>query len=51
VLYGFGAAGADGAARALEILKGGIDNELGQLGVPSLDRLSPAILRRADALR
>ena len=50
VLYGLGAAGSAGAARALEILKGEIDNELGQLGVPSLDKLSPDILVRADAL-
>lgn len=50
ILYGLGAAGCAGAARALDILKGEIDNELGQVGVPSLDKLSRDVLIRADEL-
>lgn len=50
ILYGLGAAGGAGAARALEILKGEIDNELGQVGVPALDKLSRDVLIRAEEL-
>lgn len=49
-LYGLCAYGAAGVARALAILKGEMENELGNLGVPDLDRLSPEVMIRADAL-
>lgn len=49
-LYGLCAGGADGVARALAILKSETMNELGQLGVPSLDALDSSVLVRRDAL-
>ena len=49
-LYGLCAGGADGVARALTILKAETLNELGQLGVPSLDALDASVLVRRDAL-
>lgn len=49
-LYGLCAGGADGVARALAILHDEMFNDLGQLGVPSLDVLTADILARADAL-
>lgn len=49
-LYGLCAGGADGVARALAILKDETMNELGQLGVPSLDALGPDVLIRRGAL-
>jgi (S)-mandelate dehydrogenase len=44
-LYGLCAAGADGVARALDVLRDQAMNELGQLGVPSLDRLDTNVMR------
>jgi (S)-mandelate dehydrogenase len=49
-LYGLCAGGADGVARALAILREQALNDLGQLGVPSLDALGPDILIRRTAL-
>jgi (S)-mandelate dehydrogenase len=40
------AAGADGVYRALEVLRDQAMNELGQLGVPSLDALDRSVMRR-----
>ncbi|MGN6375608.1 MAG: alpha-hydroxy acid oxidase [Sphingomonas sp.] len=45
-LYGLCAAGADGVAKALDVLKSQGMNELGQLGVPDLDSLSPEVMVR-----
>jgi len=45
-LYGLCAAGADGVYRALELLRDQAMNELGQLGVPSLDALDRSVMRR-----
>jgi len=45
-LYGLGAGGEPGVARALEILAAELDRVLGQLGCRSLAELSPALLRR-----
>jgi (S)-mandelate dehydrogenase len=44
-LYGLCAAGADGVARALDVLRDQAMNELGQLGVPSLDKLDTGVMR------
>jgi (S)-mandelate dehydrogenase len=49
-LYGLCAGGADGVARALAILKQETMNELGQLGVPSLDALNRDVLVRLGPL-
>jgi (S)-mandelate dehydrogenase len=49
-LYGLCAGGADGVARALAILKAEASNALGQLGVPTLDDLSPDVLIRRRGL-
>jgi (S)-mandelate dehydrogenase len=49
-LYGLCAGGADGVARALAILKEEATNDLGQLGVPSLDRLGRDILVKQSGL-
>lgn len=49
-LYGLCAGGSDGVARALDILKEEATNDLGQLGMPSLDALSPAVMVRRSAL-
>ncbi len=49
-LYGLCAGGADGVARALAILKSETMNELGQLGVRSLDDLDASVLIRRDQL-
>lgn len=43
-LYGLCAAGADGVYRALDILRDQAINELGQLGVPSLDALDASVM-------
>lgn len=48
-LYGLCADGEDGVYRALDILKEQAMNELGQLGVPSIDALGPDILRHMHA--
>jgi (S)-mandelate dehydrogenase len=48
-LYGLCAGGADGVARALEILKNETFDDLGQAGVPSLDALGPDLFRRLPA--
>jgi (S)-mandelate dehydrogenase len=45
-LYGLCAAGADGVYKALDTLKSQAMNELGQLGVRSLDALSPDVMVR-----
>jgi (S)-mandelate dehydrogenase len=45
-LYGLCAAGADGVHKALDVLKRQAMNELGQLGVTSLDALSPDVMVR-----
>ena len=48
-LYGLCAAGADGVARALELLRDEMMNELGQMGARSMDTLDPDLLvRRRD---
>ena len=49
-LYGLCAGGADGVARALAILKAETMNELGQLGVSSLNALAPDVLIRRGSL-
>jgi (S)-mandelate dehydrogenase len=49
-LYGLCAGGADGVARALAILRNETMNELGQLGVPSLDALNRDVLLRRGSL-
>ncbi|MBW8785859.1 MAG: alpha-hydroxy-acid oxidizing protein, partial [Novosphingobium sp.] len=49
-LYGLCAGGTAGVVRALEILKDEAMNELGQLGVRSLDALGPEVLVRRSAL-
>jgi (S)-mandelate dehydrogenase len=49
-LYGLCAGGADGVARALAILKEEATNDLGQLGVSSLDSLGRDILVRQSGL-
>jgi (S)-mandelate dehydrogenase len=46
MLYGLCASGADGVHRALEIVHDQAMNELGQLGVPSLDALDVSLMRR-----
>lgn len=43
-LYGVAAAGRAGAARALAILRGELERDLGLLGVPSLSELDGALL-------
>lgn len=48
-LYGLCAGGADGVARALAILRQQLFDDLGQLGLPSLDALGPDILRHYPA--
>ncbi|WP_322292033.1 alpha-hydroxy acid oxidase [Allopontixanthobacter sp.] len=50
ILYGLCAFGADGVAKAIELLKTEMMNEIGQYGVPTLDRLSRDILIRKDEL-
>ena len=47
-LYGLCAGGADGVKRAIEILRDETANALEQMGVPSLGKLGPDILRRLD---
>jgi len=49
-LYGLCAHGAKGVTKAIEILRGEMMNELGQIGVPTLDALSPDVLVRKDDL-
>ena len=49
-LYGLCAGGADGVARALAILKQEATNDLGQLGVSSLDKLDRDVLIRGGSL-
>jgi (S)-mandelate dehydrogenase len=49
-LYGLCAYGADGVHCAIETLRGEMLNELGQYGIPSLDRLTRDLLVRADQL-
>jgi (S)-mandelate dehydrogenase len=49
-LYGLCAGGAAGVTRAITILKNETMNELGQLGVPSLDALSIDIMIRCGSL-
>jgi (S)-mandelate dehydrogenase len=44
-LYGLAAGGEAGATRGLTILRGEIDRTLGLLGCPSIDALTPALLR------
>jgi len=46
MLYGLCAGGADGVHRALEIVHDQAMNELGQLGVPSLNALDASLMRR-----
>jgi (S)-mandelate dehydrogenase len=48
-LYGVAAAGFTGARRALEILRGEIERDLGLLGVPSMGALEPGLLVHAAA--
>jgi L-lactate dehydrogenase (cytochrome)/(S)-mandelate dehydrogenase len=43
-LYGAAAGGLPGVRRAIEILRGEIDTDMGQIGCPSLDRLGPDFL-------
>ncbi|WP_246586818.1 alpha-hydroxy acid oxidase [Stakelama flava] len=49
-LYGLCAAGADGVAKALDLLRAEMMNELGQMGAKSMDSLNPDILVRARDL-
>jgi (S)-mandelate dehydrogenase len=49
-LYGLCAGGSDGVARALAILKEEATNDLGQLGVASLDSLNRNVLINVSAL-
>ena len=49
-LYGLCAYGAEGVAKAIELLHDEMKNELGQLGVASLDKLSMDVLVREDDL-
>jgi (S)-mandelate dehydrogenase len=49
-LYGLCAYGADGVAKAIELLRGEMMNEIGQLGVASLDKLSMNVMVRNDDL-
>ena len=49
-LYGLCAYGARGVARAIELLRTEMLNELGQIGVPDLDALSMDVLVREDRL-
>jgi len=49
-LYGLCAGGADGVAHAIDILKSETLNELGQLGVATLDALDKSVLRRMGGL-
>ena len=50
VLYGVAAAGREGAKRALTILREELERDLGLLGVPSIDGLSPRLLVRTGGL-
>jgi len=50
ILYGLCAGGEAGVERALHILHDEALNELGQMGVPGLDQLSPDILVQRGAL-
>jgi isopentenyl diphosphate isomerase/L-lactate dehydrogenase-like FMN-dependent dehydrogenase len=45
-LWGLGAFGEAGVARVLELLRAEVHAALQQVGAPSLDRLSPALVRR-----
>lgn len=49
-LYGLCAYGAAGVAKAIDLLKSEMMNELGQLGVATLDKLTADILVRTDDL-
>jgi (S)-mandelate dehydrogenase len=49
-LYGLGAGGQPGAARAIEILRTEIDRVIGLLGYASLDALDPACVRWRNRL-
>jgi len=49
-LYGLCAYGADGVAKAIDLLRSEMMNELGQIGARSLDDLSMDMLARADTL-
>ncbi|MGN6268872.1 MAG: alpha-hydroxy acid oxidase [Sphingomonas sp.] len=49
-LYGLCAGGAAGVHRALELLHDQAMNELGQLGVPSLDALDRSVMRRMHGM-
>ena len=49
-LYGLCAGGADGVARTIDILKNETLNELGQLGIATLDALDKSILRQLHGL-
>ena len=49
-LYGLCAHGEAGANKALEIIESEMLNEIGQIGVPSLDALGPDVLVRSSEL-
>lgn len=49
-LYGLCAHGAAGVTKAIDVLREETMNELGQIGVPSLDQLSSEVLVRRDEL-
>lgn len=49
-LYGLCAGGADGVHRALELLHDQALNELGQLGIPSLDALDRSVMRKMHGM-
>ena len=48
--WGLAAAGTEGLIRALEILEDEMISSMGLLGVTSIDQLSPAYVRKADAV-
>lgn len=48
MLYGLAAAGKEGTKRALDILREELNRDLGLLGVPSITKLNPRLLVRAD---
>lgn len=49
-LYGLCAHGAKGVAKAIDLLREEMMNELGQLGIPSLEALTMDVLVRSDDL-
>ena len=49
-LYGLCAHGTKGVAKAIDLLRGEMINELGQLGIPTLEALSMDVLVRNDDL-